>query len=1718
MIERRKSQMNKFVKTVRSLMKGKGAKCVTAMLLALAMTVTAIPVGALAAESATLQEAVENEASEKEAAENEVAGKTAAAEETLLNEASEKEADLDEAAPDEDPEEIPEEMPEEAAEETVEELLDSATPEELFEEIPEETQDGSGEEKLGHSQFMVPIENLPSYAVIVPRTNLVADGDFYFVDDLTGNSFSFEIRVTDIYNYHDKLKRPQVEIRSREGGETPAFHVDTSSWCETPAPKPGESAREQSIVTVSWETGVATDEDAIVFNFEESLLTHNFEFAFPQMDRGPALSSFEYRKYGEQVWQAVPNENIASGFEKDEQIEFRFQLREGFCLDDIRWGENKITANEGVYTATMGTESQTITLAVSYRIPVTVSCGADELEDSGITLLWGTEGSEPPERETQDGGIVLESLSGLTGIYFTIAEDVNYPITSVCYLDENGTSHKIDPEEGLYAYRGDFYDEEYAVMKIREIVILTEPRLIEIPVECENATVKWGNTPDTIENDLVDGKIETMFSDVYFTVTPGAGYSISAVTRTDADDQVSRIAKKNQAYKLPKEAVSDANGSLLTKKISVETGSSVELVVTYNSSLIATPSVWADGAYVDPDDVYNGMVKFAFPESQKGKKVTIQALPLENCRLSGVMVDGRSQPAALKNGTVTVTLTQKTAVSYAAAGIPMLKIGSIFYQDNAALSLRPGDAPELKVFVGPEEAAVSMVNCKIGTAEAADFARNESGRWVLNTSSAKGSTVKITVTGTDFGSLSATVSVLDPAGKELLGGKDFKYDQTQDAYVSKKEVIRGNGVEYALTLQKKDVLDESGLKAVVTSGAGDAEIYAGEDPFDGLLFLWVVPSASADSDMKVQIVDQNDDEIRYGKPFVIRTKAMPQTAPAVKVLSATDLGMTLSLAANKEIRDNIYTYYLIEAAATQALPDGDALQDSVVARVKTSSVTDGKWYLNLAKDGKKPGEGHEASYDIKVSVVQLKDLPAEPDQSTAGDFAGGNIAGQSAVKELKNQKTKTAFFENKLTLTKKASYVTIGDEGQDPRGVLLAVAKFSAKTTLAKIKNAYLMSPKGSVLTTANPKISIGEDGASVYLNEWNACDFYPGEYSLFVQADFVTGTATNTGSNQYTGSIATMPVVFKPAVTGIQATAPSRILYKAENKPATISLSAQPESVYRNPYTGANVSFKPGNSKVAWTLTEAGSEELAKAISIKNGKVTVAKNYILSTDEEENTFKVQAVACDVKSEPCKSNEITITLSAKPQAPAKVFIGTVEGADKPARSDGHVSTDLEGKLFAITDETGTKVDPSNCSITVTPKAGLTIASFDPYPVHVTKPGTYTVKVTANDGSKKTLTRKFVVKSDTWNGYQQKFYQIHNVELDAIAEDSFVNGVMEMDGVPMQIIADIRPSLNGEPVAGICDNRINVKIKGAKLVDISNFVPPEDIDISHYAVSLKPTAKEVSVEISDKDKLLDKKTYRFKLGGFDTLKPAAKKFEIEKDAYEGATLRFDLSKDFVEEDGVEYNVGFFSDEIISRNTSPQIMTALVRGTTSAIERDKNGKAKGIVVTVLPTEELKKLVNGTHTVDAYLTRTKESKTAIVSLMTPVSIVVKEAPKPECELSAKVKITREAGSKKAIPFKKFKNATLLKISGLSPMIYNTVDADGKVSNARDYLEVREEDGGIILQVKDGVTIPQDVKTMTVRIGYLACGRDLDPNSSSPDTRTKSLWKYDPVTITIE
>lgn len=87
-----------------------------------------------------------------------------------------------------------------------------------------------------------------------------------------------------------------------------------------------------------------------------------------------------------------------------------------------------------------------------------------------------------------------------------------------------------------------------------------------------------------------------------------------------------------------------------------------------------------------------------------------------------------------------------------------------------------------------------------------------------------------------------------------------------------------------------------------------------------------------------------------------------------------------------------------------------------------------------------------------------------------------------------------------------------------------------------------------------------------------------------------------------------------------------------------------------------------PKSKKVVWDIVDADGKEfdswdvLAGKVTIKNGKVTVDKNLVLSPDMEDNQFRIRAKAADYDGNTVYGLSEVIQLSATPMEIGEVYV------------------------------------------------------------------------------------------------------------------------------------------------------------------------------------------------------------------------------------------------------------------------------------------------------------------------------------------------------------------------------------------------------------------------------------------------------------------------------
>ena len=256
--------------------------------------------------------------------------------------------------------------------------------------------------------------------------------------------------------------------------------------------------------------------------------------------------------------------------------------------------------------------------------------------------------------------------------------------------------------------------------------------------------------------------------------------------------------------------------------------------------------------------------------------------------------------------------------------------------------------------------------------------------------------------------------------------------------------------------------------------------------------------------------------------------------------------------------------------------------------------------------------------------------------------------------------------------------------------------------------------------------------------------------------------------------------------------------------------------------------------SKLEWKLFEADEKtEIIDGITVKNGKITIAKNY---SPSDNQVFYVQAGAKDYAGNTTVSTMKKITIRTSQIVIDKVVISENKAATTGINLDeAHSSKDFEGKYITAIDNDGKMIDPSDLSFSY-PKKSIEVYRFrDCICINkILKPGKITIslKSPGMKGSKKVTLN---VKAGKASGY----------ELTIEDADGKRQGVSANSTVSNDSAGEIW--LWTDPIAdSICNNNTSISIVEGGVVSGSKN--------KHY-IYFYPTAAETVVEVKNGGKTL-----------------------------------------------------------------------------------------------------------------------------------------------------------------------------------------------------------------------------------------------------------------------
>ncbi|MCM1267999.1 MAG: hypothetical protein NC302_08850 [Bacteroidales bacterium] len=984
----------------------------------------------------------------------------------------------------------------------------------------------------------------------------------------------------------------------------------------------------------------------------------------------------------------VYQEGDAAAYTRNGEIVVSFQVRDGFSVRQVTADGKTITGNEGKYTIPL-TKGQVVQIVAETEV--------QGILDKEAKLVFSVSGNSL-------------SLKSVKGDSTTLTSDGSWQWQGNGFYTFSKNMKKlfVEVESSDANRRPVFRYDQFRDSEEGEAYWHTVTSVFEEPVSVREAGGKW------IYTYCMSAQKVTALCDIYY-------------------------EREYNYYKRDFWIYEEAVDSKYTYRFAGADNNSLRNV-----------NVSIDGRTV-------GDIERFSREVSGGTEVSVRIWPKDGYTLDGVTykVGGSEKSAAVKKNAAefTMKITADTVVTIDASGIltgqPLMAVGTDGTETETALAkngyqVSYGGKYAVRIAEGHSEpqayAKITAVMLKKGNAEvqpADDILEvTDSGtRVVVDLSKAAadtiaGQTLKLTLTA---------------------GGENFVYTLQASKKIAKAaDITVQAGIKQPVGTTKyykvstKGEFDRLGVRVENDS---EQKVIAGAALENGQLKVTTAQTAeTVDKTKNVKIrIYSAEDETVYKDIAVETTSLLPAGKPAVKLKSATDIDLTFTLTAATDEAADGAVYYKVTAKQTAGQTGiSDKLKTEAAACFrktgKSQDVT-----LNVAKDGASYGDGGACKFDVSVSLVHTKAAVMADGKAVeeTADIASDNVietgsAGQTYTSGNKPFATQNPAWETKLKLKKGTSTVYTG-QGE----VQIAEAQFSAATTYR------VFDPENTAAdVTANLK-----DGEALRLRVTPQGVIYAeaepaarlGKHTIRVTAPTKAGMAA---------SDTTIAVTVVRGIQTLGVSVPATSFYKPLKKAATLKATV----VYNGDDTGKDKNLQPKTKKVQWAVVAveadgAGGYQAKKEndtdvifsdkVKVKNGSVTVAKDYEIAEDDEKNTFMIRVTVNNtgktkIGSDSAVGYSAPITITNEGLALSRLQIGSYQiyGSTYTSRAseiDGQKLTvlDANGKAIAWNDLTVQSSKPKDVEIKVNADGNRYLK------VHKANA---TVKLTAaaNDGSRQKL--------------------------------------------------------------------------------------------------------------------------------------------------------------------------------------------------------------------------------------------------------------------------------------------------------------------------------------------------------------------------------------------
>ncbi|MCD7724450.1 MAG: hypothetical protein LUI12_02700 [Clostridiales bacterium] len=692
------------------------------------------------------------------------------------------------------------------------------------------------------------------------------------------------------------------------------------------------------------------------------------------------------------------------------------------------------------------------------------------------------------------------------------------------------------------------------------------------------------------------------------------------------------------------------------------------LTVSYNGSEVDV-SAKLNGKALEADTIdSDGTNDTNFYTVDEGSSLVLVVTPKENCQITGAttQLDGAAaKKASVKatGGEITVKMTGDTNAVISSKGLytftlkadgdsltPVKNVYSVLYGEEYIVEATYGTETAV------EMSKVEVLNGK--KAAATDAEIKEGYAYATITPSPTEAGKKLTVnlytkegegdnaTEVKIGSFTLSVSAVIK-GVTVKGVKKDVLSQTVDTTA-----------EYAITTSPKGV-DTSTL-VVVVEKADDDESEGENDVTakieDGKLVVTTgAATAEAIGNYTITIKDtlQGTEEsgvavctftLQPSDPAWVNAKK----GPSVKLADATDTNLTLTLSSDKNIPtpNTGKVWYQVEVTS---LDEGVTIYGT---EGQTKTVYFERAGASQTADIQVKENREELTankYSLKVTLVQT----TNSEEPTGADDTDILYTGAKTTELTKNVATKASAYATKLTLKKGTTTLYYGQSD-----VVVATYSFDKNATCREIDSI------DSVVNGETDYVTFRAEDGKIYATVTEAArddNATAKNYPVTVKAK-----AAEDGN----AAAATLKITLAETVNYVSAVASTTTLYKADKKAATLKVTAGSYTFYDETY-GYYGTLK--NKKYTYEivdtegkgLNESSSEQfkyLASKVTVKNGTVTVAKDYVVSQTETDNQFRVKVTAADYQGNTAYACTETVTISAEALQPGEVVIAKVNAS------------------------------------------------------------------------------------------------------------------------------------------------------------------------------------------------------------------------------------------------------------------------------------------------------------------------------------------------------------------------------------------------------------------------------------------------------------------------